>query len=106
MDMDKPIPLSRHAEIVQSIHRENAAMTTAYRVMVGRQAEDGHRYEGERCVWCGINYLDRLMLEPDDQVCPGPLEGEWDDDWWPLEKIDALLKEHRAEVRERRGMPY
>lgn len=106
MDMNKPIPLSRHAEIVQSIYREQEMVLRQWRIITGRQESDGHRYEGERCVWCGVNYLDRLNLIPEELECVGPGEGDWSDDWWPLEKVDALLDAHRAEVRERKGLPY
>lgn len=98
-----PIPLARHAAIVRDIYDDFHRTEQLLRVILGHQHPDGHRYEGERCVWCGVNYLDRLLNAPDDERCPGPAEGEWDDDWWPLEKVDALLAEHRAAASEERS---
>lgn len=94
---DRTIPLSRHAEIVRGIYTEFAQQQHLLNVILGVQHEDGHRYSGERCVWCGVNYLDHLV-EEEPKPCPGPREGEWNDRMWPLTKMDALLKEHREVV--------
>lgn len=91
----KCVTLARHASIVQSIYAEHRDESRTLHIVMGRQAKDGHRYYGERCVWCGINYLDHTV-EDDPQPCEGPREGEWNDAWWPLDKVDAVVMEHRG----------
>lgn len=91
--MSQPdVPIERHSQIVQSIYRTQAHEHRRLAIIDGRPGERGHRYYGERCVWCGINYLDELM-EPVEGC--GPRPGEWSDRDWPLDKVDALLAEHR-----------
>jgi hypothetical protein len=97
IDPDKTIPLDRHAEIVQSIYRENQYKNQFYAVVTGWQdPETGHRISEERCVWCGVNYLDALSYDPPDAQCPGPTPEQWDHAWWPLDKVDAVLHESRG----------
>ena len=95
------ISLERHSQIVQAIYREQAREHRELAIITGHQGERGHRYYGERCVWCGVNYLDELMendILPEDapRIECGPAEGDWSDRHWPLDKVDALLAEHRA----------
>lgn len=95
------ISLERHADIVRAIYREQAHQYRRLAIIDGHPGERGHRYYGERCVWCGVNYLDELIAfdqlsEGEAAFECGPAEGEWSDRDWPLDKVDALLAEHRA----------
>lgn len=93
------ITLARHIEIVKSIYAEFNDQIRQASIMLAHPGLRGHRYHGERCVWCHINYLDEIVLdEAEQEQCVGPAEGEWDEDWWPLAEIDTV-------VRARRGWP-
>jgi hypothetical protein len=96
---EKSVPLSRHVEILRSVRAAYERDSRTLNIILARQSPDGHRYIHERCVWCGVNVYDREMYDSPESTCPGPAEGDWNDTWWPLDKVDALLAAHRSEHR-------
>lgn len=91
--------LAKHRAIVEQIYRENEAEHRRLSIIDGRPGERGHRYHGERCVWCGVNVYDEMLQHDQNQaagpvVACGPGPDDWSENDWPLAELDALRFRH------------